>query len=205
MKTRMLSKIGLRRSACWTLAVASVALGITLTSTPARAGGGCRGVPVTDARGTTVEIKDLCFLPTVLHVPIGQSVTWVNRDSAAHTVTGANTSFGTYNELATGASVSYRFSASGAYPYFCFLHPGMTGAIVVGDGNGPGAASTSTVELVGGGIQTGGGAARNAAVAAAATQPVQAAWLWLLVALSAVAGGVVGYLARARRRTPTGG
>jgi len=32
--------------------------------------------------------------------------------------------------------VSYRFDTDGVYPYACWLHPGMVGAIVVGDGVG---------------------------------------------------------------------
>ena len=32
--------------------------------------------------------------------------------------------------------MSYRFDQDGVYPYSCLLHPGMVGAIVVGDGVG---------------------------------------------------------------------
>jgi len=40
--------------------------------------------------------------------------------------------------------VSYRFVRSGVYPYVCTYHPGMVGAVVVGDGTGLGAVGTTT-------------------------------------------------------------
>jgi len=36
-------------------------------------------------------------------------------------------------ELQPGASISYTFDEAGVHPYACALHPGMSGAIVVGD------------------------------------------------------------------------
>ncbi len=38
--------------------------------------------------------------------------------------------------LLQGDTVRYRFDEDGVYPYSCLLHPGMVGAIVVGDGVG---------------------------------------------------------------------
>jgi hypothetical protein len=93
-----------------------------------------------------VVIRNFCFTPTVLHVRLGRAVTWINRDGFPHTVSGANAVYGSYQELAQDEKVAYRFNRSGVYPYVCLIHPGMTGAVVVGTGNGPGAAKTSTVQ-----------------------------------------------------------
>ncbi|MHB8510078.1 MAG: plastocyanin/azurin family copper-binding protein [Candidatus Dormibacteria bacterium] len=125
-----------------------LAMGAAAMPLTALAGGACRGVPVTDAQGATVHIKGLCFTPTVLHVGLGQTVTWVNDGPDIHTVSGANITFGDYTDLAPGKQVSYRFATSGAYPYYCFLHPGMVGTLVVGDGAGPGAANGALVASV---------------------------------------------------------
>jgi hypothetical protein len=38
------------------------------------------------------------------------------------------------------------FDEAGTYPFACTYHPGMTGAIVVGDGKGAGGAEAITVE-----------------------------------------------------------
>ena len=116
------------------LAVLGVAIAAVLLSNSARAGGACRGSPVTGEQGTTVEMQEDCFTPTILRVQLGETVTWVNGDAVPHTVTGANFSWGDYTELAEGESVSHRFTSSGIYPYYCFLHSGMIGTIVVGDG-----------------------------------------------------------------------
>jgi plastocyanin len=88
----------------------------------------------TDQRGIQVDLKGACFIPTVLRIQPGQTVTFANADEMTHTVTGVAGSWGTYDELQPQASITYRFASSGAYPYFCAIHPGMTGAVVVGDG-----------------------------------------------------------------------
>jgi hypothetical protein len=86
-------------------------------------------------------MREICFVPTVLHVEAGQTVTWTNEDSAPHSVAGATVEWGNYTEHGQGESVSYQFDRPGTYPYYCFVHNGMTGAIVVGDGRGAGGAS----------------------------------------------------------------
>ncbi len=108
----------------------------------ASAGGGCHQVP-TASRGTTVDVTDLCFVSTVLYVKPGADVTWTNRDSMTHVVVGVGDMWGDPNiSLLQGDTVSYRFDQDGVYPYSCLIHPGMVGAIVVGDGVGTGLAGS---------------------------------------------------------------
>lgn len=116
------------------------------SSVPALAGGGGCHAATTDAQGTTIHVRDFCFAPTVLHIKPGDTVTWINDDQVVHTVTGSSMSFGDYTDVAPGKQVSYKFVASGAYPYYCAFHPGMVGTLVVGDGSGPGAAGRSTIQ-----------------------------------------------------------
>ncbi|HEX6580035.1 MAG TPA: plastocyanin/azurin family copper-binding protein [Actinomycetota bacterium] len=106
-------------------------------------GGGC-GRAVTDADGTSVRIRNFCFGPTVLRVPEGETVTWVNRDDFPHVVLGANAAWGGYGKVRGGGEVGYRFVNSGVYPYVCTYHPGMIGAVVVGNGKPDGGAYTVT-------------------------------------------------------------
>ena len=82
----------------------------------------------------TVPVKGCEFGPTVVHVPEGASVTWVNHDPVPHTVTGALLSWGDTEVMNRGDEMRFRFSVSGTFPYYCMLHPGMAGAVVVGDG-----------------------------------------------------------------------
>ena len=117
----------------------------------ASAGGGCmHGTHPTDGHGTVVELIDLCFSPTVLHVEPGTEVTWVNRDDTSHEVTGVGGTWGTFDDLGLNDRVSYTFSDEGVYVYSCFIHPGMVGAIVVG--SGAGAAGMSETSVTGGGV-----------------------------------------------------
>jgi plastocyanin len=111
-------------------------LAIPLVGAPARAGAFCpEGFSVGD--GDRVDMGKSCFLPTVLHVEEGAEVTFVNNDPEPHTVGGAAGSFGeAHKEIPPGGEIGFRFDEEGVFPYFCVLHPGMTGAIVVGDGLG---------------------------------------------------------------------
>jgi plastocyanin len=113
-------------------------------SAAASGGGGC-GRPVTDAGGVTISIRSFCFTPTILRIRPGQTVTWTNRDGFPHTVIGANAVWGSFAALGHHEQVTYRFPRAGVYPYVCTFHPGMVGAVVVGAGNGVGAAPTTTL------------------------------------------------------------
>src|SRR5437763_1878521 len=117
------------------LIAAAAAAALMVPAARASGGGGC-GRPVTDARGTSVRIKGFCFGPTVLHIRLGQSVTWTNRDQWAHQVMGASAAWGSFDGLGPARSATYAFHRAGVYPYVCALHPGMVGAVVVGSGKG---------------------------------------------------------------------
>jgi plastocyanin len=145
------------------LALAALAL-LWPSATPVAAGGGCRGMPVTEGSTTTVQLSEMpCFSPEMVHIRPGDTVTWANEGLVAHTVTGENASWGDFSELSRGDSVAHRFDAAGVYPYYCLLHPGMVGAIVVADnaGSTPGE-SASLAGLGVDGAVVSGSAALNA-------------------------------------------
>jgi plastocyanin len=102
------------------------------TMAQASGGGGC-GAPVTEAAGTRVDIERFCYTPTVIRAPVGEPVTWTNLDRVPHMVGGANMVWGSFENLGRGDSATYSFSEPGVYPYVCSWHPGMVGAVVVGD------------------------------------------------------------------------
>ena len=115
--------------------VIGIALAVGLaTRDVAAGGGGCHSPVMTNGRGTTVEMRWGCMSPTILQIQEGERVTFRNADPMVHVVVGAHSSWGNYANIAPGESVSYVFAQPGVYPYACHLHPGMTGAIVVGDG-----------------------------------------------------------------------
>jgi plastocyanin len=96
-------------------------------------GGGACPAPITNGDTTEAEIENYCFSPTIVHARAGATVTWVNRDAAPHTITGANRAWGSYDKLKVGESTSYQFKETGVYPYYCVFHLGMVGAVVVGN------------------------------------------------------------------------
>jgi plastocyanin len=167
--------------------LALATLGLVPGVAGASGGGGCGG-PVTDSAGTTVEIKDFCFGPTILRVATGDTITFVNRDPTPHTVLGANGAWGSYDALKHGHETTYGFSEAGVYPYVCTWHPGMVGAVVVGDGVG-GAIDTTTAagpvmtlaSALGGGVQ-------DAETRSAGPDAGDGLW----VAIAGVAGLLVG-------------
>ena len=56
--------------------------------------------------------------------------TWIARDTRLHTVTAADAAFAsTY--LHRGDNFTLRFNQTGTYSYFCALHPGMTGSVLI--------------------------------------------------------------------------
>lgn len=82
------------------------------------------------AAPATVHIANFRFGPQTLTVPAGTIVTFVNDDEEPHNVTAADRSYRS-PILPTGARFAHQYAAPGDYPYFCALHPHMTGHIVV--------------------------------------------------------------------------
>jgi plastocyanin len=80
----------------------------------------------------TVEVKidNFSFGPETLSVPVGTTVTWINRDDIPHTVVSTDGVFKS-RVLDTDEKFSFTFSKVGNYPYFCSIHPKMTGKVVV--------------------------------------------------------------------------
>lgn len=78
-----------------------------------------------------------CFIPSTVTIDIGGEVVWKNVDNAAHTVTsGVLAEGGPDGVFDSGLFVpdtefSHVFDTPGEYPYFCLVHPWMSGMVVV--------------------------------------------------------------------------
>lgn len=110
-----------------------------------------------DAPEYTIDIphtstaEDSTYEPAEIGIPVGTTIMWINKDSAPHTVTTVEQgregsppeSFdsgsipgkrsGLYEVTPFGGSFIHTFNTPGVYEYFCTIHPGHTGRIVVGD------------------------------------------------------------------------
>jgi plastocyanin len=129
-----------------TIVAVSVLVGIPGA---ASAGGGCHsGVTENDASGEkdpTVRMIDACFTATVTTVDPEAPVTFVNTDDGITHNVGGN-QWGQFEDMLPGDAFTVSFDEAGTYPFACSYHPGMSGAIVVGDGKGAGAGETISVE-----------------------------------------------------------
>jgi len=77
-----------------------------------------------------VAIDNFSFSPAELTVPVGEKVVWVNHDDVPHTVV-SNSKLFASKAMDTDDKYEHVFAAAGTYPYFCSVHPHMTGTIVV--------------------------------------------------------------------------
>ena len=82
------------------------------------------------AANAEVKIDNFSFGPDTLTVPVGTTVTWTNRDDIPHTVVSTEGVFKS-KVRDTDEKFSYTFATAGTYPYYCSVHPKMTGKIVV--------------------------------------------------------------------------
>jgi plastocyanin len=98
---------------------------------PVGAGGGMCHAELTEGSGTVVAMSKLCFRPGVIRVDPGTRVTFVNRDPTGHNVSASG--WGNLEPMSHGDAFSATFAAPGVYPFACLIHPGMVGAVVVGE------------------------------------------------------------------------
>jgi plastocyanin len=82
------------------------------------------------ASSAEVKIDNFSFGPVAITVSVGTTVTWINRDDIPHTVVSTDKVFKS-KVLDTDEKFSYTFTKAGEYPYFCSIHPKMTGKVVV--------------------------------------------------------------------------
>ena len=83
------------------------------------------------AGAAAVGIDNFTFNPQTVTVKAGTTVTWTNKDDIPHGIAATNNVFTRSKALDTDDSFSFTFTTPGSYQYFCYVHPHMTGTIVV--------------------------------------------------------------------------
>jgi amicyanin len=78
-----------------------------------------------------VSIDNFTFNPQKLTVKAGTTVTWTNKDDIPHGIAATGNAFARSNAMDTDNTYSFTFTTPGTYQYFCYIHPHMTGTIVV--------------------------------------------------------------------------
>jgi len=120
-----------------------VLLALALLATACAAGTGSQAptapaatsAPAAGGAAQQIIMKNLKFAPAQVTIKAGTTVTWVNQDGFAHTVTagarGNPTGLFDSGNVDGGKSFSFTFKDPGTYPYNCAIHPGMDGVITV--------------------------------------------------------------------------
>ena len=114
------------------IAVASVMILISPTSQAQHENGSAKLVGTaagTDA-APEVKIDNFVYSPVPLTVKVGTTVTWINHDDIPHTVDSTQGKFKSA-ALDTDDKFEFRFTEAGEYPFYCRIHPKMTGKVIV--------------------------------------------------------------------------
>jgi plastocyanin len=118
----------MKRNSVWVASfTASVIIAVVLLVT------GSPSVTANDqpsAANASVNIDNFVFGPQTITVPVGATVTWTNKDDIPHTSVSTDGVFKS-KVLDTDEQFSHTFTKAGTYPYYCTIHPKMTGKIVV--------------------------------------------------------------------------
>ena len=83
----------------------------------------------TDA-ASQVMIDNFVYSPVPLTVKVGTTITWINHDDIPHTVDSTQGKFKSA-ALDTDDKFEFQFKEAGEYPFYCRIHPKMTGKIIV--------------------------------------------------------------------------
>jgi predicted secreted protein with PEFG-CTERM motif len=115
-----------------------LAIATTIASAPSAFAEHSMNAVVENAAGSsTPGCEPDCFLPATVTVGVGGMVEFVNSDNAAHTSTAgtpADGPSGAWDSSLVMMNSSFTTPAlevAGEYPYFCMVHPWMTGLVIV--------------------------------------------------------------------------
>jgi len=98
-------------------------------------------VPTASAGEREVVMEAQAFSPQVMTIHVGDRVTWMNHDKLEHFLTSSGpvsrsvaTQVGDlefHQRMIPGSDYSHSFKEPGVYGYFCAIHMGMWGTLVV--------------------------------------------------------------------------
>lgn len=84
-----------------------------------------------DGRPADVEASVDDFTWGPVEAKVGQVITWKNTDSAPHGVETDDAGCKMAGSIAVNGTGSLVFNRAGAFTFFCFVHPSMTGTITI--------------------------------------------------------------------------
>ena len=78
----------------------------------------------------TIVIDNSTYVPQILNVTVGTTITWVNQNRNPQDVLSDDLIFDS-GTLVYGQSYNYTFNKTGSYQYHSSINPNMKGTIVV--------------------------------------------------------------------------
>ncbi len=122
----------LKWSVAFLIAIASVMIlvGTASQAQHENASGKLVGTAAGTDAASQVMIDNFVYSPVPLTVKVGTTVTWINHDDIPHTVDSTQGKFKSA-ALDTDDKFEFQFKEAGEYPFYCRIHPKMTGKIIV--------------------------------------------------------------------------
>ena len=112
------------------IAIASVMILVGSVSQAQHENGPAKPVAASADSPAQVVIDNFVYSPAPLTVKVGTQVTWINHDDIPHTVDSTQGKFKSA-ALDTDDKFEFKFTEAGEYPFYCRIHPKMTGKIIV--------------------------------------------------------------------------
>ena len=75
--------------------------------------------------------NDETFVPPHISLTVESTISWTNDDSIEHTVTSDEEGLFDSGPISPGDSFDNIFDIPGKFDYHCFIHPFMTGTVVI--------------------------------------------------------------------------
>jgi len=104
---------------------------VQLQVSPAQPTPVAKVVPCPSSGAIEADIRGFSFVPSTLKIGVNNIIKWTNNDFTTHTVTGGAGGAFDSGSFPVGASVCIQFLKAGTYPFFCSIHPTMTGSVAV--------------------------------------------------------------------------
>lgn len=87
--------------------------------------------PPSSSITSQVEISNFAFNPQTVNIHVGDSVSWINKDSVLHKIASDSGSELNSDSLSNGGVYTHKFTSAGTYSYHCSIHTSMKGVVVV--------------------------------------------------------------------------
>jgi len=107
-----------------------IAVGLMAGATQSRLLANSSSADITIVKDAALPSTAQPYSPATFQAHVGQTVTWVNRDTTAHTVTSKDNLFDS-GIMDIGARYEFNFTQAGTFQYYCTLHPKMTAEVIV--------------------------------------------------------------------------